>query len=67
MRRRWAPRLVLRPSSATTASGITAYVKKGSTWEKAAAIANHASTRTTQFYNRRREELSLEELERIIV
>ena len=36
------------------ATGITAYLKNGGTLEKAAAMANHASTRTTQFYDRRR-------------
>jgi len=30
------------------ATGITAYLKNGGTLEKAAAIANHASTWTTQ-------------------
>jgi integrase/recombinase XerC len=30
------------------ATGITAYLKNGDTLEKAAAMANHASTRTTQ-------------------
>ena len=30
------------------ATGITAYLKNGGTLEKAAAMANHASTRTTQ-------------------
>ena len=39
--------------------GITAYLKNGGTLEKAAATANHASTRTTQLYDRRRDELSL--------
>jgi integrase len=29
------------------ATGITAYLKNGGTLEKAAAMANHASTRTT--------------------
>ena len=28
-------------------------------------MANHASTRTTQLYDRRREELTLDEIERI--
>src|SRR4051794_32199833 len=41
------------------ATGITAYLKNGGTLEKAAAMANHASTRTTQLYDRRRDELSL--------
>ena len=39
----------------------------GGTLEKAAQMANHASTRTTQLYDRRREELSLDEEERIRV
>jgi site-specific recombinase XerD len=37
------------------ATGITAYLKNGGTLEKAAAMANHASTRTTQLYDRRRD------------
>jgi len=49
------------------ATGITAYLKNGGTLEKAAAMANHASTRTTQLYDRRREEMSLDEIERIRV
>jgi site-specific recombinase XerD len=49
------------------ATGITAYLKNGGTLEKAAQMANHASTRTTQLYDRRREELSLDEVERIRV
>ena len=49
------------------ATGITAYLKNGGTLEKAAAMANHASTRTTQLYDRRREELSLDEIERIVI
>ena len=48
-------------------TGITAYPKNGGTLEKAAQMANHASTRTTQLYDRRREELSLDEVERIRV
>jgi integrase len=46
---------------------ITAYLKNGGTLEKAAAMANHASTRTTQLYDRRRDELSLDEVERIVI
>ena len=33
------------------ATGITAYLKNGGTLEKTAAMANHASTRTTQLYD----------------
>jgi site-specific recombinase XerD len=49
------------------ATGITAYLKNGGTLETAAAMANHASTRTTQLYDRRRDEMSLDEVERILV
>jgi site-specific recombinase XerC len=47
------------------ATGITAYLKNGGTLENAAAMANHASTRTTQLYDRRRDDVSLDEVERI--
>jgi integrase/recombinase XerC len=49
------------------ATGITAYLKNGGTLENAAAMANHASTRTTQLYDRRRDEISLDEVERILI
>jgi integrase/recombinase XerC len=47
------------------ATGITAYLKNNGTLEKAKLMANHASTRTTQLYDRRNEEMSLDEVERI--
>jgi site-specific recombinase XerD len=49
------------------ATGITAYLKNGGTLERAAVMANHASTRTTQLYDRRRDEVSLDEIERIVI
>ena len=49
------------------ATGITAYLKNGGTLENAAAMANHANTRTTQLYDRRRDDISLDEVERIRV
>jgi site-specific recombinase XerD len=49
------------------ATGITAYLKNGGTLENAAAMANHASTRTTQLYDRRHDEISLDEVERVII
>jgi len=49
------------------ATGITAYLKNGGTLEKAAAKPNHASPRTTQLYDRRRDEISLDEVERVIL
>jgi site-specific recombinase XerC len=47
------------------ATGITAYLKSGGTLENAAAMANHASTRTTQLYDRRSDDITLDEVERI--
>ena len=49
------------------ATGITAYLKNGGTLEKAAAMANHASTRTTQLYDRRPDEVTLDEVERVLI
>jgi len=49
------------------ATGITAYLKNGGTLEKAAAMANHSSTRTTQLYDRRSDDISLDEIERILI
>jgi site-specific recombinase XerD len=49
------------------ATGITAYLKNGGTLEKAAVMANHASTRTTQLYDRRRDEVTLDEVERVVI
>jgi hypothetical protein len=46
------------------ATGIT---QNGGRLEKAAAMANHASTRTTQLFDRRRDEVSLDEVERIVI
>lgn len=47
------------------ATGITAYLEGGGDLETAAAMANHASTRTTQLYDRRPDKLTLDEIERI--
>lgn len=49
------------------ATGITAFLKNGGTLKIAAAMANHASTRTTQLYDRRHDDISLDEVERIRV
>jgi hypothetical protein len=37
------------------------------TLENAAAMANHASTRISQLYDRRHDEMSLDEVERIAI
>lgn len=49
------------------ATGITAYLKNGGTLERAAAMANHASTRTTQLYDRRSDQVTLDEVERVMI
>lgn len=49
------------------ATGITAYLNNGGTLENAANIANHSSTRTTQLYDRRSDDVSLDEIERILI
>jgi integrase/recombinase XerD len=49
------------------ATGITAYLKNGGTLERAAAMANHASTRTTQLYDRRSDDITLDEVERVLI
>jgi integrase/recombinase XerD len=46
------------------ATGITTYLENGGTLEHAQIIADHESPRTTKLYDRTREELSLEEIER---
>lgn len=45
------------------ATGITAYLTNGGTLENAAAMADHASTRTTQLYDRGRDDITLDEVE----
>ena len=49
------------------ATGITAYLRNGGPLEKAAAMANHASTRTTQLYDRRGDKITLDEIERVAI
>lgn len=69
VRRRAAAAGIATPIGCHTfrATGITAYLRNGGTLETAAAMANHASTRTTQLYDRRRDEIGLDEVERIRV
>ncbi len=39
-------------------TGITTYLENGGELEKAAQMANHSSTRTTQLYDRRADEVT---------
>jgi integrase/recombinase XerD len=47
------------------ATGITAYMLNGGTLEHAQQIAAHQSPRTTKLYDRTKDEISLDEVERI--
>ena len=49
------------------ASGITAYMMAGGTLEKAQQMAAHASSRTTNMYNRSNDAVTLDEVERILI
>ena len=49
------------------ATGITAYLMNGGTLEHAQQIANHESPRTTKLYDRTSDDISLDEIERIVI
>jgi integrase/recombinase XerD len=49
------------------ATGITTYLINGGTIENAQAIAAHESPRTTKLYDRRNDDISLDEIERIVI
>ena len=49
------------------ATGITAYLSNGGTLENAQAIAAHESPRTTKLYDRTNDEITLDEVERILI
>lgn len=49
------------------ATGITAYLENGGTIENAQTIAAHESPRTTKLYDRTSDEITLDEVERIVI
>ena len=49
------------------ATGITAYLKNGGKLEVAQQMAAHESARTTGLYDRRSDEISLDEVEKIVI
>jgi site-specific recombinase XerD len=49
------------------ATGITQYLKGGGRLEVAQQMANHESARTTGLYDRRNDQVSLDEVERIMI
>ena len=55
--------IIGRPAAA---AGITASLKDGGTLERVAAMANHSSTRIIQLHDRRADEVTLDEVERVL-
>ena len=49
------------------ATGITVYLEGGGTIEKAQQIANHESPKTTKLYDRTSDQITLDEVERIVI
>ena len=49
------------------ATGITEYLRNGGRIEIAQRMAGHSDSRTTKLYDRRADEISLDEIERIII
>jgi len=49
------------------ATGITEYLRNGGKLEIAQQMANHESARTTGLYDRRNDQISLDEVERILI
>jgi hypothetical protein len=49
------------------ATGITAYLDNGGTLENAQLMVAHESPRTTKLYDRTGDEITLDEVERIII
>jgi integrase len=49
------------------AAGITAYLLNGGTIEGAQAIVAHESPRTTKLYDRTADDITLDDVERIVI
>lgn len=49
------------------ATGITAYLKNGGKLEIAQQMAGHSNPKTTSLYDRRNDEVSMDEVERILI
>jgi len=49
------------------ATGITEYMRNGGTLEKAQQMAAHASSQTTNLYNRVADTVTLDEVERVLI
>ncbi len=49
------------------ATGITTYLQNGGTLERARAIANHEDMRTTKLYDHTQDDITLDEINRIVI
>ena len=49
------------------ATGITCYLEGKGTLEKAQQMASHASPRTTKLYDRTSDQITLDEVEKIVI
>jgi integrase/recombinase XerD len=49
------------------ATGITAYLEYGGISEHAEQIANHESPKTTELYDRTNDQITLDEVKRIVI
>jgi len=49
------------------ATGITTYLKNGGKLEVAQRMAAHSNSKTTGLYDRRNDEISMDEVERILI
>jgi len=71
-------RMICRPAAAARmetrinchtfrATGITEYLRNGASWRSRSKMANHESTSHHRLYDRRNDQLSLDEVERILI
>ena len=67
LRRRPGEGFAPGPGADVGATGITDYLKNRGKLEVAQHIANHESPRTTKLYDRRQDEISLDEIEQIAI
>lgn len=49
------------------ATSVTAYLKNAGTFERAATMANQSSTHKIQLYDRRSDEVTLDEVEKVLI
>jgi hypothetical protein len=64
---RWPASRQKSAATPSAATGITAYLKNGGRLEIAQQMAAHESARTTGLYDRGTDEVSLDEVERIVI